>query len=117
MSFIVIFDFAEMLGSNIERLYYMERQVDTRTNTPMNLYNHMQQVEAMQQDVLRKSRERQHYEFIAQSRSQIRQLSLWRVLWAWFKARPQTQDYEETLEVMLRLLQPRKAKVVQSIYK
>ena len=81
----------------------------------MNLYNHMQRVEAMQQDALRKSRE-QHW-ITVQTRSQIRQLSLWRVLWAWCNARRQTQDYAETLEVMLRLLQPRKAKVVQSIYK
>jgi hypothetical protein len=83
----------------------------------MNFYNHIQNIEAMRRDTLQKSREREQRQLILQSRSQIRQLSLWRVLWVWCIARRQTQDYAETLEVMLRLLQPRKAKVVQSIYK
>jgi hypothetical protein len=83
----------------------------------MNFYNHIQNIEAMRRDALQKSREREQRQLILQSRSQIRQLSLWRVLWAWISARRQTQDYEETLEVMLRLLQPRKAKIVQSVYK
>jgi hypothetical protein len=83
----------------------------------MNFYNHIQNIEAMRRDALQKSREREQRQLVLQTRSQIRQLSLWRVLWAWCIARRQTQDYEETLQVMLRLLQPRKAKVVQSVYK
>ena len=81
----------------------------------MNLYNHIQQVEAMQQEALRKSREREQRQLILQNRSQIRQLSLWRVLWAWCIARRQTQNYEETLELMLCILHPRKSKIVQNI--
>ena len=83
----------------------------------MNFYNHMQQVEAMRQDALQKYREREQRQIILQHRSHTRQLSLWRVLWAWFIARRQTRNYEETVEVMLRLLQPRKAKIVQNVHK
>jgi hypothetical protein len=83
----------------------------------MNFYNLIQQVEAMQREGLQKSREHEQYQIIVKARSKIRQLSLWRVLWAWFAARRQTQNYEETVELMLRLLQPRKPKLVQSIQK
>jgi hypothetical protein len=83
----------------------------------MNFYDHLQHIEAMRRDALRKYPERELREQLRAHRRQTPQLSLWRVLWAWFVARRQTANYDETVALMLHLLHQRKTKVVQNVQK
>jgi hypothetical protein len=78
-------------------------------------HTHMQHMDNLRQESLRKYPEHENRQIIFKQ-WRAPQLSIWRVIRAWFVARRQSLSYEETYHKLMRLLHPRKAKVVQNVH-